>query len=487
LIVETRLGGKLRRLRQERKLTQAQMAQQLEISASYLNLLEHNQRPVTVPVLLKLAQRFSIDIDVFNTDDEPRLLSSLMEAFSDPLFDVHGIKAAELKELVTMSPALARALLTLYQATRGTQSQSRAPAGTADSKADGEFIELPSGMPSEEVSDFIDRHGNYFHVLELAAEKLWAEHNLSLNNLYQGLVAVLATQFAVDVTVLPIETMENTLREYRPLQRQLRLSEILPLPSRCFQLAHQIALLGWHGEINGLAAQGKFTTEESDMLARSALANYFAAAVMMPYKRFHEAARTTRHDLDILQHRFGASFEQVCHRLTTLRRPDAEGLPFHLIRVDIAGNISKRFSGSGIHIARFGAACPRWNVYDAFSTPGMLRVQVSQMPDGANFFCVARTVTPAGRQARSRPFGPRVTQLAIGLGCPLSHARQIAYADGLALDDPQIATPIGVSCRICERTDCADRAIPSQHYKLEVDENRRGLSPYAGPSAAVRT
>ena len=483
--MEMRLGSKLRRLRQERKLSQAQMAQQLEISASYLNLLEHNQRPLTVPVLLKLAQRFSIDIDLFNTDDEPRLLSNLMEAFSDPLFDVHGIKAAELKELVSLSPALARSLLTLYQATRGPRAQSRTP-GARDEDAGSELIELPAGMPSEEVSDFYHQNGNYFHALELAAEKLWAEHNLSLDNLYQGLVTVLATHFAVDVTVLPVETMANTLREYRPLQRQLRLSEMLPLPSRCFQLAHQIALLGSHGEITNFTARGKFTTEEADRLACSALANYFAAAVMMPYARFREAARDTRHDLDILQHRFGASFEQVCHRLTTLRRPDAEGVPFHLIRVDIAGNISKRFSGSGIHIARFGAACPRWNVYDAFSTPGMLRIQVSQMPDGASYFCVARTVTPAGRQLRSRPIGSRVSQLAIGLGCQLSHAREIAYADGLALDDPQIVTPIGVSCRICERTDCVDRAIPSLHYKLEVDENRRGLSPYTGPSASIR-
>ncbi len=476
-----RLGGKLRRLRHERKLTQAQMAQQLEISASYLNLLEHNQRPITVPVLLKLVQRFSIDIDLFNADDEPQLLSDLMEAFSDPLFDVHGIKSADLKELVNVSPVLGRALLTLYQASRGARTPSRAPDSEpyGDDNAGGEIIAMPAGMPSEEVSDFIHQHGNYFHNLELAAETLWNEHGLSLDNLYPGLVTLLAMRFAVDVAVLPTETMGGTLREYRPLQRQLRLSEMLPPQSRNFQLAHQIALLGWHDEINRLTGRGKFTTQEAGMLARSALANYFSAAVMMPYARFREAARATRHNLDILQHRFGASFEQVCHRLTTLRRAGAEGVPFHLIRVDIAGNISKRFSGSGIHIARFGAACPRWNVYDAFATPGMLRVQVSQMPDGAAYFCVARTITPIGRQGRNRPFGSRVTQLAIGLGCPLSHAREVAYADGLALEDPLIVTPIGVSCRICERTDCADRAVPSLQYKLEVDENRRGLSVYS--------
>ena len=254
---------------------------------------------------------------------------------------------------------------------------------------------------------------------------------------------------------------------------------MLPPASRVFQLACQIALLGWGSELTSLAARGKFTSSEADLLARTALANYFAAAVMMPYARFQDAARTTRYDLDVLQHRFAASFEQVCHRLTTLRRQNAQGVPFHLIRVDVAGNISKRFSASGIQMARFGAACPRWNVYDAFATPGMLRVQVSQTPDGARYFCVAKTISPIGRQTRFLPHGARITRLAIGLGCPIEHARNLAYADGLNLDDPKISTPIGVSCRTCERTNCAERSMPSRSFTLKIDENRRGLSAYS--------
>lgn len=481
-MVQTRLGAKIRRLRTEHKLTQAQMAQRLEISPTYLNLLEHNQRPVTASVLLKLAQRFAVDVSTFNQDDDTRLLSDVMEALSDPLFDVHGIKAAELKEVVTASPAVGRAILTLYQAARSSKSADTPQAGEQPlDAAPGELSYLPGGMPSEEVSDFLQTNNNYFHKLELAAEGLWTEHDLRLENLYQGLVHLLATRFAVDVALLPAEAMETTLREYRPLQRQLRISEMLPPASRVFQLASQVALLGWGEEITALTGRGKFTTPESDLLCRSALANYFAAAVMMPYARFLEAARSTRHDLDILQHRFGASFEQVCHRLTTLRRPDAEGVPFHLIRVDVAGNISKRFGGSGIQIARFGAACPRWNVYDAFATPGMLRVQVSQMPDGSSFFCVAKTISPIGRQARIRPIGARQHRLAIGLGCALSFATDVVYADGLALDDPKIVTPIGISCRICERANCPERAMPSRSFKLVIDENRRGLSAYCHP------
>ena len=188
-------------------------------------------------------------------------------------------------------------------------------------------------------------------------------------------------------------------------------------------------------------------------------------------------ARATRYDIDILKSRFGVSFEQACHRLTTLRRPGAEGIPFHFIRVDIAGNISKRFSASGIHIARFGAACPRWNVYDAFSTPGMLRIQVSRMPDGGTFFCVARTAGRAAGFAAAGGLPHRIGQRAVGLGCDIRHASEIVYADGLNLADPQVVTPIGVSCRTCPRTDCAERAMPSLSQKLNIDENVRGLRP----------
>jgi predicted transcriptional regulator/transcriptional regulator with XRE-family HTH domain len=477
---EARLGGKLRRLRQERRLNQTQMAERLGISASYLNLLEHNQRPVTVPVLLKLAQRFAVDLQTFAAADDDRLLSDLMEAFADPLFDGDDIKAMDLKDLVATSPNLGRGLLTLYQAYRGNRSTGREldAAGLIDDNG----VATPAGMPSEEVSDFIQRQRNFFPELETASLELWQSGNLALDNLYHRLIDVLAQRFGVEVQILPAAAMSGMLRDYQVGTRRLALSEMLSISSRAFQLAHQIGLLGWRAAIDLVAAQGKFATAEAATLARVALANYFASAVLMPYDLFLEAARETRYDIDVLEHRFGTSFEQLCHRLTTLRQPGAEGVPFHLVRVDVGGNISKRFSLSGIRIARFGAACPRWNVYDAFATPGMLRVQVSRMPDGATFFCIARTVQRAGRPLSRGPLGQRVSQLAIGLGCALSHARELVYADGLSLDDPQIVTPIGVSCSSCERTDCPDRAMPSVFHKLEVDENRRGLSPYARPS-----
>lgn len=468
-----RIGGKLRRLRQERRLSQAQMAGELGISPSYLNLIESNQRPVTVTVLLRLAEKFQIELASLGGESDERLQSDLMEALSDPVFEAEDVKASDVRELVAQLPVMGRAFVALYNAYRRGGGQE---AGLGDDP-DGEG--LSSALPSEEVTEFLQRRRNHFPELEAAAETLWLENGLALFTLQQDLVKVLNARFAVDVEIVPAETMPGLLRHYNPITRRLQLSELLPLPSRTFQLAHQIGFLGYRKEIEQAVSGGKSSSPESDALAASALANYFAAAVMTPYDRFLEAARTTRYDLDTLQRRFGLSFEQVCHRLTTLQRPGSEGVPFHLIRVDIAGNISKRFSLSGIHIARFGAACPRWNVYDAFATPGMLRVQVSRMPDGASFFCVARTVRPAGRSAPRGGLLQRAGTLAIGLGTALSHAREIVHADGLNLDDPQIVTPIGVSCRTCSRTDCSDRAMPALAQRLVIDENRRGLSTYS--------
>jgi predicted transcriptional regulator/transcriptional regulator with XRE-family HTH domain len=466
---QLRLGGRVRRLRQDARLSQAQMAEQLAISPSYLNLIEHNQRPVTVPVLLKLAQRFEVDLQSFTAEPDGHLGSELMEVFADPLFDGHELKAGDLADWAAGAPHVARAVLTLYQAYRG----HRASTQPADQDSDDT---VPVGMPTEEVADFIQSRGNHFKELEAAADALRQEAGLAGDNPFPALVAHLSARYAVDVEIRPAG--EPWLRRYDPKTRRLQLSEMLPLPSRSFQLAHQLAHLAAGSAIERIASGGKFTTVEADQLARISLANYLAAALLMPYAPFLEAARATRYDIDVLERRFGASFEQVCHRLTTLRKPGAESVPFHLVRVDVAGNISKRFSASGITMPRFGAACPRWNVYDAFATPGLIRTQVSRMPDGQTFFCIARTVAPIGRAAPGARAARGPGRLAIGLGCPIAAARELVYADGLALDDEQAVTPIGVSCKTCPRADCADRALPALHSRFAIDENRRGLSAF---------
>jgi len=468
------IGGKLRRMRQERHLTQAQMATELDISPSYLNLIESNRRPVTARVLLRLADKFRLEIGSLAADDDQQLTSDLMEVLADPVFEDEDVKVSDVKELVATLPAVGRAMLALYRSHHIKSQGGSEIEGEADPQADKSLAVLPS----EEVTDFIQLRGNHFPELERAAEALWLDNDIALHTLQHDLIRVLSQRFAVQVEIVPADRMPRHLRSYNPLTRRLELSEMLPLASRTFQLAHQIAFLGQRQLLERLAAGGKLTSAASDALARSALANYFAGAVMMPYGRFMEAARTSRYDLEVLQSRFGVSFEQTCHRLTTLRRPGDDGIPFHLIRVDIAGNISKRFSASGIQMARFGAACPRWNVYDAFATPGMVRIAVSRMPDGQTFFCVARTISSARPGSMRGGLPQRVDRHAIGLGCAVQHAREIVYADGLHLEDANIATPIGVSCRTCPRTDCADRASPSLTQKLDIDENTRGHSPY---------
>ncbi|MGN6460097.1 MAG: helix-turn-helix domain-containing protein [Pseudolabrys sp.] len=470
-----RVGGKLRRLRQDRRLTQAQMAAELDISPSYLNLIESNQRPVTAPVLLRLANKFQVEIGNLTSEDNDRLASELMEALADPLFDDHDVKASDVRDLIDTLPNIANTFLALYRS--HNSMRTHAPNEETSDSTIGIDSKL-ARLPSEEVSDFIQQEMNYFPDLENAASTLWAQEGLSTHTLGYDLTRVLSQRYAVQVEIVPAEQMPGLLRHYDIMKRRLELSEMLPPSSRTFQMAYQIALLGHRNLIDYLSAGGKFTSAETDALASSALANYFASALMMPYQSFIEAAKSTRYNLDVLQSRFGASFEQVCHRLTTLRQPGNAGVPFHFLRVDIAGNISKRFSGSGIEIARFGAACPKWNIYDAFATPGMIRRQVSRMPDGKTFFCIARTVVAVGGHGTRGQPTPPLEKRAIALGCAVRHARDIVYSDGLQLDDERIITPIGISCRACSRTDCVERATPARTQTLQIDENRRGYSPY---------
>lgn len=271
--------------------------------------------------------------------------------------------------------------------------------------------------------------------------------------------------------------MAGRVRQYDPTRRQLVLSETLPHHARSFQMAHQLALLGLREALDEVASDPGLTTDTSRTLARMVLANYFGGAVLMPYTRFWEAAEAERYDLELLGHRFRTSFEQICHRLTTLRRPGREGIPFHLVKTDTAGNISKRFSGSGIRFARYSAGCPRWNVNAAFMNPGRIRVQLSVMPDGGTYFCVARTISRRHGGWRE----PEIVH-AIGLGCRVDFARRMVYSDGIDLDHGEVI-PIGTNCRTCERLGCAQRAFPSLVTSLRLDENERRISFYATSDA----
>ncbi|WP_437927139.1 short-chain fatty acyl-CoA regulator family protein [Sorangium sp. So ce291] len=466
------LGAKVRALRRREHMTQVDLAERLGVSASYLNLIENNRRPLTAPLLIRLAQIFQLDLQNFASEEDVRLTADLHEVFGDPIFESHGLTNADLRELVATSPNVARAVLTLYR----TYATTRESLDTLGERLAGDgFVAVDnSRLPSEEVSDLIQRRMNHFQELEEGAEALWREAELDGDDVYRGLVRYLHATRGIEVRIVRVADERQAMRRYDPDRRVLSISEVLPPRSRRFQLAHQLGLLTQTAAIDRILRDENLTTPESRALARVALANYFAAAILMPYQPFLEAARAERYDIELLAHRFGTSFEQVCHRLTTLRRPGAEGVPMHMVRIDIAGNISKRFSGSGIRFARFSGACPRWNVHAALMTPGMIRIQLSQMPDGAVYFCIARTV----RSDRGGYHVPHTVQ-SIGMGCDVRYARELVYADGIDLDNIGAAVPVGVTCRTCERLDCAQRALPALQHPLRLDENRRGVSFYA--------
>jgi predicted transcriptional regulator/DNA-binding XRE family transcriptional regulator len=475
-----RLGTKVRTLRRREQMTQTQLATRLEISPSYLNLIEHNQRPLPAHLLVKVAQVFRIDLESFADDSGSRRAADLQEVFGDPMFEEHAVTTNDVRELAENGGA-SRAVIALYQAYRASIESTRALAAKLYDGRDFMGVN-PAHLPSEEVSDVIQQNLNYFPELEAAAESIVLAAALERGDAYGSMKRYLRAAHGIETMLMPVSRDRGAVRRFDPQQGVLALSEVLPPWSRNFQLAHQVGLLAAAEPIDAIIrrSEGQLTTAESVRLCRIALANYFAAALLMPYDDFQRLAEDVRYDIELLQHHYTASWEQVCHRLTTLRRPGASGIPFHFVRVDIAGNISKRYSGTGIRFARFSGSCPRWDVHAAFLTPGRVRTQLSKMPDGTAYFCVARTIRKS-----YGGFASGDSLMAVGIGCPVPDARKLVYADGYDLDNLDAAVPIGTTCRLCERLDCEQRAFPPLQHGLTIDENVRGKSFYAPAMAAA--
>lgn len=463
---KTLLGQKIRRLRQDRGLTQQQMAAELGISASYLNLIEHDERPVTVSLLLKLGEKYSVDLNALTDDAERQLAAALREVFADAGLRDGGIDADEIARLVGAAPRAARAIADLYRALRAARDDAQALNLNLSEGRTRRVV-----LPTEEARDFFEARRNHFAALETAAETLLQS---AAGDLGRALGERLARHHSVTVEIATSASMAGALRRFDPRTRRLDLSEALPLASRNFHLAYQLGLLEAREPIGEAIRAAKLSAPESEMLCRIGLANYFAGAVLMPYATFLSAAQTERYDIERLMNRFGVSFEQAAHRLSTLNRPGAAGIPFFFARADIAGNISKRFSAAGFHFSRYGGACPRFVVHEAFATPGLIRRQIARLPDGTTFFCIAHTVEKPGGGFHA-PSG----HMAVVLGCDIARAAEIVYADGLDLARPEAATEIGVGCRLCERADCRQRAFPPLQHRLVVDEAVKGPSAYA--------
>ena len=455
-------------------MTQVDLARRIGISASYLSLIEHKRRALPAELLIRLTEVLPVDLKTLSPDQDGRVLGELLEAFGDPLFDDLDVLAGDIREFAMNFPPAGQAVLRLYAAYRAARESAQSLGEKLLSDGEGVAPVAGTRLPTEEVSDFLQRRLNYFPELEEGAETLTRDARLESNVLFENLAEYLERELGIDVRIEQADRMRSALRRYDPDKRVLYLSELLRRGSRNFQLAHQVGLLTQADVLQRISSDPQITTDESRALCRVALANYFASCVLMPYTSFLEAARKERYDLVLLGHRFRVSFEQTSHRLTTLRRKGAEGIPFHMIRIDVAGNISKRFSGSGLHLPRFGGACPRWNIFRAFLSPGMIRTQVSQFPDGQVFFEVARTVGGEGGG-----FHPQRTQYAIALGCDISYAREMVYADGLDLSNHDTPAPVGPTCRLCDRMDCEQRAYPPIQHALKIDEGVRGVSFYA--------
>lgn len=466
------LGGRLKRLRRDLALTQTAMAADLGVSPSYLNHIERNQRPVSAQLLLRLADTYDVDLRTLGQSGGTASEAELAEAFADPLFQGLSVPRHEIVQMAEDQPAAADALLRLYRAFADRRTRDRAETGGDDDS------------PADWVRDYIQARANHFPELDTLGERLAEALDAATpGEPFETRVrARLNSTHGLSVRTLPAEVMVEWTRRFDFHRRRLLLSETLGPSSRAFAVAFQLALSEHDAELTAMAEAAAAPDEATRRLLKVALTNTLAAAILMPYGAFQRTAEETGYDMARLQARFGVSWEQAAHRLTTLSRPTARGVPFFLMRVDQAGNVSKRYASGSFPFSRFGGACPRWRLHSAFRTPGRIVTQIIETPDGGRWFTLARTVDRQGSHFGGMGAFTEGHDLAIGLGCELKHAHRLTYARGLDLTAPEI-TPIGPACRLCHRHPCAERAAPPVDRPLTVDDWAKSVSPY--PFAAT--
>jgi predicted transcriptional regulator/transcriptional regulator with XRE-family HTH domain len=454
------LGGRLKRLRRELGLTQTAMAADLTVSPSYLNHIERNQRPVSAQLLLRLAETYDVDLRALGQAGGPATESELTEILTDPVFQGLAVPRHEIVQMADDMPGAADALVRLYRAFADRRARDGVEAGPGEE------------TPADWVREYVQARRNHFPELDELGEALAAALAHEGEGFEAAARARLLARHGLTVRTLPAEVMVEWTRRYDPHRKRLLLSETLGPSSRLFAVAYQLALMEQGEALEAMVEATAPPDASTRRLLKVSLANTLAAAVLMPYAAFQQVAEETGYDLARLQTRFGVSFEQAAHRLTTLSRTTARGVPFFLMRVDQAGNISKRYASGAFPFSRFGGACPRWRLHSAFRTPGRVVTQIVETPDGDRWFTLARTVERQGHDG----FGES-HDLAIGLGCELKHAHRLVYARGLDLTAPEV-TPIGPACRLCPRHPCAERAAPPIGRALTVDDWAKSVSPY---------
>jgi len=465
-----RIGPKIKAFRRQLGIQANKLSEQLGISPSYLNLIESGKRKIDGDLVLKVCKELKIELSDLTSKTNLNLENNISELLSDELFEDLDIVGPEVKDLVNTNPKIAKALIKLGD----NFKQKDHEIVNKVENISGKIIDgRKASFPGEVVADFLQENNNYFPKLENFADKVFDKVKQNNRTRYIALCNFLKSEYDITVRDIIPEEKKPFSKIYNNKHKELLLSDYLSLETKKLHAAAQMAQEGASNEINEYLETFKFPSEEARKLTKVALLNYCGAAILMPYKLFHKECKDLKYDLELLQNTFATSFEQVAHRVTCLQDPKLPGIPFHFLRVDVAGNISKRFSLSGIEIPRYGGACPRWNVYSAFSRPGVIQAAVSKMANGEKYVCIARTVEKGvGR------YGQKKSMLSIGLGCEAKYAREFVYTETLDLNDKKSELPIGVSCRTCDRLDCSQRAFPPLHKKFDVDINNRGVSVY---------
>lgn len=507
------VGHRIRARRRELGLTQVALARQAGISPSYLNLIEHDRRRAGGGLMRRLTELLAIDPQTLSGAEDSRIIAELAEIGADPMFAEMHFGGEDATRLLAAAPQAARAILTLYRNYQTVQSQveelservNRDPflahanhqiltlittirsfseilrdygdldeaqrqrfLATVVSESEslsqlaqdvfdflgGQSVRRTIASPAQEVDDVIHDHGNYFDHLEAAAGSLRARIEERRGTLHAKLIAHLEDRHGIRAVLRPRRELPAAGVRFDPDTGELALSQALSEAASRFRLARLVAQLEAREEIDRVTKDERLTSEAARELCGEAMLGYLAGAMLFPYEAILDAAEGERYDVDVLAQEFGGSFEQIAHRLTTLRRPGREGVPLHFMRTDIAGNISKRFSASGLRLPRYGGACPRWAIHQALLTPDRPVRQLVELPEGNQYLFVAQTV-----RGPMDGYGKPQTTRAIMIGCDAAFASRLVYSDGLSIEAPR-PTPVGVSCPQCPREDCAQRAFP---------------------------
>lgn len=465
------IGPRIRRLRLSRKLTQTEMAKQLSISTSYLNLIERNQRPVSAKLLLGLVETYNVEISELSQDEDIQTINEIRDLLKTDSFKDLNVSRDEVEDAVGASPELMKAFIGLNNRVRELAVQAAFGNGNvANRGADGGGGAGTTEVAIESVRTYLEENRNYFHDIDQAAAKMFNDLDMERRRPHTSLTARLEDKHGIRVRIVPADLLPGRLSQFNPHASRLELSELLPQAGRRFRIAFRLGLLEYGHVITETVSRALLPSAEADALCRVNLANYFAGAVLMPYDRIFKLAEDYQYDVERLSRAFDTSYEQTAHRLTTLQRKDARGVPFFFVRVDVAGNVSKRFSSGRFHFSKFGGACPLWNIHNCFKTPGETLPQKIEMPDGTRYLALSRAVLRPGGA-----YGQPAQLVAIGLGCEEKHAGRLVYGKDM---DGKPATPVGVNCYLCERANCRSRAFAPLSKPVDFDERTRGESMF---------